>query len=1176
MKKLYMLLALLASLLVVLPEHASAQTYPEIEPNNSFSTATLLKRYPDTLVATVSSIGGIDYYKFDLSYYINTLQAKAGTLSAYFVVTNNGATGDVLKVELFNGLQGGGLVTTENFNNIAAGQTGQVQLQACGNAIDDYYLAVSTAGNFSYRMIWYFSDANPNSEPNNTRATATTIPYSPLPDYREAIQYRYRGNPDTDTVDYFKTVLPAGNYQGVSLNIKAKNNSCLNGQWIQYAAYKNSEITPFQTGYVGNSPTIPMFTEASTSVSLADFNEGDEVFVKVWSVVAFGYELSFSEEEIVFEEEYNDIDYEGYSSMILDENVVVVAQVGYHVRENGEELYDEEGDPVIDNYDTYDINMSADGELVLYVSGLNNDCGNGLYYDILDEWGSSISNQDYKELLSWNGECFETKSAVIRIAAVMAGTYKIRIHNGNWGYNDRMSYSFKYQVVPYNSGGQTDLEPNNTQGLAKPIVVSQVNKGYVRFISENTDEIDMYRTTMAAEAKVTVYMKATYRGESAPATIYNSLTFFTNTSSFTRRIPLNRPVASMVKGTVYLDTFSIAAVPQGQALFYLYSDEPYEYEFRYEIEEVIIGPNDTEPNNTIVQAQPILITDTTYGRIGYVVNGLGDQNDYFRSVIPADGTVKIFIKATNRGDAAQIGFDWLDFTVFDGRGSGGTIFNKHLNNNNNIPLGATVYDTITVCGLAADTIYFRVNSYQKFTYDFRFQSIQNTVNNSTEPDNNFAQALKLKANRTYSGTVGYWKRNVADGLDYYKASFGSKDTLRLAVKATNYGCAPAGLRIILFNKQQSQLFSRFLNNNAAVAIGAEVTENISIPIVAPDSIYVRFESSTAFQYEFTTGPLVPSSFYTLSGDTTVCFGTQTYRAHNITDSGFVYNWSLPQGGGTLTFTDSVATVTWSQAGNRIVQLVLSNSAGNSEARQLRVIVNNDVPTQIPVAYNFSRMLSTNSLPPGATVQWFRNNIAIAGATDTSYYAADGGAFSVKFINDCGTGPVSNAITFANPASPQTITIPSRTPITMTPNLALSLNATASSGMRIFYQKISGPATLTNDTIQVTGVGTIVIKAYQPGDDVFSPAANKFDTIIIVKGPQAITFDSIENKIFTDPPFVLGASSSSELTVAYTSPTNNATYHNGKLTLTGAGVVTIRASQDGNGNYFAATPVNRSF
>ena len=52
----------------------------------------------------------------------------------------------------------------------------------------------------------------------------------------------------------------------------------------------------------------------------------------------------------------------------------------------------------------------------------------------------------------------------------------------------------------------------------------------------------------------------------------------------------------------------------------------------------------------------------------------------------------------------------------------------------------------------------------------------------------------------------------------------------------------------------------------------------------------------------------------------------------------------------------------------------------------------------------------------------------------------------------------------------------------------ALSAIASSGLPVTFTVVSGPATVTNGLVQVTGPGTVSIQASQPGDGFFLPAA----------------------------------------------------------------------------------------
>lgn len=91
-------------------------------------------------------------------------------------------------------------------------------------------------------------------------------------------------------------------------------------------------------------------------------------------------------------------------------------------------------------------------------------------------------------------------------------------------------------------------------------------------------------------------------------------------------------------------------------------------------------------------------------------------------------------------------------------------------------------------------------------------------------------------------------------------------------------------------------------------------------------------------------------------------------------------------------------------------------------------------------------------------------------------------------------------------------------------------------------------------------------------DVASSAA----LLIVAKADQAIDFAALGPKLTTDAPFALSATASSGLPVAFAVVSGPATLSGSTLTLTGAGTVTVRATQAGNADFSAAAPVERSF
>ena len=79
-------------------------------------------------------------------------------------------------------------------------------------------------------------------------------------------------------------------------------------------------------------------------------------------------------------------------------------------------------------------------------------------------------------------------------------------------------------------------------------------------------------------------------------------------------------------------------------------------------------------------------------------------------------------------------------------------------------------------------------------------------------------------------------------------------------------------------------------------------------------------------------------------------------------------------------------------------------------------------------------------------------------------------------------------------------------------------------------------------------------------------------------PQTITFGTLANKVFGTATFAISATASSGLPVSFNSQTTPAvcTVSGATVTLVSVGTCTIQATQAGNSNYAAATPVSRSF
>ena len=160
---------------------------------------------------------------------------------------------------------------------------------------------------------------------------------------------------------------------------------------------------------------------------------------------------------------------------------------------------------------------------------------------------------------------------------------------------------------------------------------------------------------------------------------------------------------------------------------------------------------------------------------------------------------------------------------------------------------------------------------------------------------------------------------------------------------------------------------------------------------------------------------------------------------------------------------------------------------------------------------------------------------------------------------------------------QSITFPSipGQPISTNP---IILNGSASSGLPISYNILSGAASLnSSNVLTLIGIGTITVQATQPGNANWSAATPVNQSFVVSKGGQFVTFSPLANNTYGQPSYRLtNASSSSGLPVSYASSVPAvASIVSNTLTIVGAGTTTITASQSGNTNWGAATNVART-
>lgn len=97
--------------------------------------------------------------------------------------------------------------------------------------------------------------------------------------------------------------------------------------------------------------------------------------------------------------------------------------------------------------------------------------------------------------------------------------------------------------------------------------------------------------------------------------------------------------------------------------------------------------------------------------------------------------------------------------------------------------------------------------------------------------------------------------------------------------------------------------------------------------------------------------------------------------------------------------------------------------------------------------------------------------------------------------------------------------------------SVALQATATSGLPVEFEVLSGPATLFGDTLSFGGLGQVVVRALQSGDVSFAPASSVTRSFYVADALQHIYLQPIGNQLVAADGVQLYARSSSGLPVS---------------------------------------------
>ena len=412
------------------------------------------------------------------------------------------------------------------------------------------------------------------------------------------------------------------------------------------------------------------------------------------------------------------------------------------------------------------------------------------------------------------------------------------------------------------------------------------------------------------------------------------------------------------------------------------------------------------------------------------------------------------------------------------------------------------------------------------------------------------------------------------------------------------------------------------------AVAGVATFNVSVDALGTGYTLMAADGglrgATSSAFNITAGPAVALSFSTQPSDAVagvnitpaIVVHAQDAFANPVSGDGIALTIANNAGGATLS---GGASVTTDSNGNATFAVVSLNKSGSgytltatdssatpltqtssafdiSAAAAAKLVFTTQPPANstfgspfgaaVSVEDSFGNVVASNTsqvgvaltVPGSATLNGASSVNAVAGVATFSGLSVDTTGSYTLTATDGGLTSAQSA-TFAIGLADQTITFTSTAPAgaTVGGTYAVSANGGDSHNPVTFTIDATstvGACSIVGSLVSFGGAGTCVIDANQAGDGNYNAAPQVQQSFAIGAASQTITFPNPGPVIYsTGGTFALSATASSALPVAYASITTGVcTVAGSTATIVSAGTCSITATQTGNANFTAATPV----
>ncbi|MBX2980021.1 MAG: T9SS type A sorting domain-containing protein [Flavobacteriales bacterium] len=283
----------------------------------------------------------------------------------------------------------------------------------------------------------------------------------------------------------------------------------------------------------------------------------------------------------------------------------------------------------LDVYDWWRVSLPTHGTVEVYFEATNTSSGI-TFYDFVTYQDDGITQGSGFNTLTVPAGA--TLSNTFTFRCIAPGNYFLRVEAGACG-----AYKLRYRLL--DTFVANEQEPNAVFTQANLIADGDTARGHIAYTNVAYDQYDWWRAELPEHGTVEVYFEAT--NTSNGITFYDFVTY--QNDGITQGSGFN--TLTVPAGATLSNTFTFRCIAPGNYFFRVEGGACGNYRLSYRMVDVQAN-EEQEPNNTFIQAQPLVVGDTIYGHIWHSNASPVDPSDYYTLDLSDSMNVRIEWEAT--------------------------------------------------------------------------------------------------------------------------------------------------------------------------------------------------------------------------------------------------------------------------------------------------------------------------------------------------------------------------------------------------------------------------------------------------------------------------------------------------------------------------------------------------